>query len=94
MEGRKRRCHVKGKKTEEDRRRGWISTLEEEDGKEQPDKFSPPFRKQFQATADIGFRSGVPRKNFAKATGGVMRNYLVSPESRVIRQLSAMNPIE
>jgi hypothetical protein len=53
VEGRKRRCHVKRKKTEEDRRRGLISNLEEEDGKEQPDKFSPPFRKQFQATADM-----------------------------------------
>jgi hypothetical protein len=52
VEGRKHRCHVKGKKTEEDGRRGWISNLEEEDGTEQPDRFSPPFRKQFQATAD------------------------------------------
>jgi hypothetical protein len=52
VEGRKRRCYVKGKKTEEDRRRGLISNLEEEDGKGHADIFRLPTRKQFQVTAD------------------------------------------
>jgi len=33
-----------------------ISNLEEENGKEQPDRFSPPLRKQFQVTADNAWR--------------------------------------
>jgi hypothetical protein len=53
VEGRKRRRHRRGKKTEEDGRRGWISHLEEENGKGHTDILNPPFRKQFQATADI-----------------------------------------
>jgi hypothetical protein len=52
LEGRKRRCHVKGKKTEEDRKRGLISHIEEEDGKGHADILSLPTRKQFQVTAD------------------------------------------
>jgi hypothetical protein len=52
VEGRKRRRHRRGKKTEEDGRRGWISHLEEENGKGHTDILNPPFRKQFQATAD------------------------------------------
>jgi hypothetical protein len=52
VEGRKRRYHVKGNKTEEDRRRGLISRFEEEDGKRHVDILIPPTRKQFQVTAD------------------------------------------
>jgi hypothetical protein len=47
VEGSKRRGPVKGKKTEEDRRRGVISNLEEEDGKGHADIFRLPTRKQF-----------------------------------------------
>jgi hypothetical protein len=53
VEGRKRRYHVKGNKTEEDRRRGLISRFEEEDGKRHVDILIPPTRKQFQVTADM-----------------------------------------
>jgi hypothetical protein len=53
VEGRKRRRQSRWKKTEEDRRKGWISTLEEEDGKGHTDIFRLPTRKQFQVTADI-----------------------------------------
>jgi hypothetical protein len=52
VEGRKRRRHRRGKKTEEDRRKGLISNLEEEDGKGLADILSQPTRKQFQVTAD------------------------------------------
>jgi hypothetical protein len=52
VEGRKRRRHRRWKKTEEDGRKGWISNLEEEDGKGLADILSPPTKKQFQVTAD------------------------------------------
>jgi hypothetical protein len=52
VDGRKRRRHRRGKKTEEDRRRGLISHFEEENGKGHADIFRLPIRKQFQVTAD------------------------------------------
>jgi hypothetical protein len=52
LEGRKRRRYSQGKKTAEDRRRGLISNLEEENGKGHADSLSLPIRIQFQVTAD------------------------------------------
>jgi hypothetical protein len=61
VDGRKRRRHRRGKKTEEDRRRGLISHFEEENGKGHADIFRLPIRKQFQVTADrAGPTEGVP----------------------------------
>ena len=54
MEGRKCRRHRRGKKTEEDKRKGLISNFEEEDGKGHADIFRLPTKKQFQVTADTG----------------------------------------
>ena len=55
MEGRKRRRQSRWKKIEEDRRKGLISTLEEEDGKGLADIFRLPTGKQFQVTADTSY---------------------------------------
>ena len=47
-----RKKTVTPKEGEEDRRRGLISTLEEENAKGRTDSFSRPIRNQFQVTAD------------------------------------------
>jgi hypothetical protein len=52
VEGRKRRRQRRGNETEENRRKGLISTFEEEDREGHTDIFRLPTRKQFQVTAD------------------------------------------
>ncbi len=54
-----RKKTVTPKEGEEDRRRGLISTLEEENAKGRTDSFSRPIRNQFQVTADNGPIKGI-----------------------------------